>query len=131
MCGCDKHIQEVCATRYSVVLLCTDLAFVVIITASLRRFAWGLGMPLVAKSDQSTGNGAFASYVLKSNNLTFIFTAPYSRKLTLTEDDLAVPSYNHDLMYNFVNSHGLAVRAVGRLPLLHKVNCLVFSHICT
>lgn len=72
-------------------------------------------MPLVAKSDQSTGNSAFASYVLKSNELTFIFTAPYSRKLTLTEGDLAVPSYNHDSIYHFINSHGLAVRAVGRL----------------
>jgi len=30
-------------------------------------------MPLVAKSDHSTGNSSFASYVLKSNELTFIF----------------------------------------------------------
>lgn len=70
-------------------------------------------MPLVAKSDQSTGNSAFASYVLKSNDLTFVFTAPYSRKIQLTQSDLALPSYNHDKMYDFINAHGLAVRAVG------------------
>ena len=98
----------------------------------LSRFAWGLGMPLVAKSDQSTGNSAFASYVLKSNELTFIFTAPYSRKITLTEGDLAVPSYKHDLIYNFVNSHGLAVRAVGKqhLPYCQLVLALWLDTSC-
>ena len=30
-----------------------------------RRFALGLGMRLVAKSDQSTGNSTYASYVLR------------------------------------------------------------------
>ncbi|KAJ9522677.1 hypothetical protein QJQ45_019757, partial [Haematococcus lacustris] len=43
------------------------------------RFQHGLGMTLVAKSDQSTGNSTFASYVLRSNDLVFTFTAPYSR----------------------------------------------------
>lgn len=36
-------------------------------------------MTLVARSDQSTGNSAFASYVLRSNELVFTFTAPYSK----------------------------------------------------
>lgn len=31
-----------------------------------RRFGFGLGMTLVAKSDQSTGNHHFASYVMQS-----------------------------------------------------------------
>lgn len=84
-------------------------------------------MPLVAKSDQSTGNSAFASYVLKSNELTFIFTAPYSRKIALTEGDLAVPSYKHDLIYNFVNSHGLAVRAVGEPAAVSSLCCPVLT----
>ena len=30
-----------------------------------RRFSYGLGMPQVAKSDQSTGNHTYASYVLQ------------------------------------------------------------------
>lgn len=34
-----------------------------------HRFSWGLGMRVVAKSDLSTGNNVFASYVLQSNDL--------------------------------------------------------------
>lgn len=33
------------------------------------RFSWGLGMTVVAKSDLSTGNSLFASYVLQSHDL--------------------------------------------------------------
>ncbi len=45
----------------------------------LLRFQHGLGMTLVAKTDQSTGNSTFASYVLQSNELVFTFTAPYAK----------------------------------------------------
>ena len=34
-------------------------------------------MQLVAKSDLSTGNKSYASYALKSNDLMFVFSAPY------------------------------------------------------
>ena len=34
-------------------------------TTTWRRFALGLGMSCVAKSDQSTGNATYASYVLR------------------------------------------------------------------
>ena len=81
-------------------------------------------MPLVAKSDHSTGNSHFASYVLKSDDLTFVFTAPYSR-LTATADSVpANPSYNVDAIYSFVNKHGLGVRAVGEPPFLCTWNRL-------
>lgn len=70
-------------------------------------------MPLVAKSDHSTGNSSFASYVLKSDDLTFVFTAPYSRAAAPADNAPAVPSYNMDAIYSFVNKHGLGVRAVG------------------
>lgn len=48
-----------------------------------HRFGWGLGMALVAKSDQSTKNSTFASYVLQSGELVFTLTAPYSRCVRL------------------------------------------------
>jgi hypothetical protein len=35
----------------------------------LHRFCWGLGMHLVAKSDQSTSNPICASYAVQSNDL--------------------------------------------------------------
>ena len=68
----------------------------------------------MAKSDQSTGNGIFASYVLKSNDLTFVLTAPYSRTVDKTNSRPALPWYKQDEAYAFLNKHGLAVRSVGR-----------------
>ena len=78
-----------------------------------HRFSYGLGMPLVAKSDQSTNNQLFASYVLRSNDLVFTFTAPYSRKCASVSEGVPLRHYNIDHAYEFINSHGLAVRAVG------------------
>ena len=45
-------------------------------TQSSHRFTWGMGMPLVAKSDMSTGNTTYCSHVLKSDEIVFVFTAP-------------------------------------------------------
>lgn len=81
-------------------------------------------MPQVAKSDHSTGNSSFASYVLKSDELTFIFTAPYSRVAAPADNTPAVPSYKMDEIYSFINKHGLAVRAVGECPRPAACNLL-------
>ncbi|GLE10064.1 hypothetical protein PINS_up022059 [Pythium insidiosum] len=43
-----------------------------------KRFQWGLGMNLVAKSDQSTNNQTSASYVIQSGEIKFVITAPYA-----------------------------------------------------
>ncbi len=97
---------------HSIEFWCSDA------TNTFKRFQHGLGMPLVAKSDQSTGNTVFASYVCKSNDLVFTFTAPYSRKATeLSGQPLAspLPHYSQGEAHEFVSSHGLAVRAVGEL----------------
>lgn len=78
-----------------------------------RRFQHGLGMTLVAKSDQSTSNTLYASYVLRSNDLVFTFTAPYSRKAATLGDGTPLQMYDVGQAYDFVNSHGLGIRAVG------------------
>ena len=44
---------------------------------STQTFMNGLGLDLTAKSDQSTGNKAHASYLVEFNNIKMIFTAPY------------------------------------------------------
>jgi hypothetical protein len=91
-----------------------------------RRFQHGLGMTLVAKSDQSTGNPVYASYVLQSNDLTFTFTAPYSRKAAAqalsSGNPTSVPlaHYSADQAFEFLAAHGLAVRAVGGCPCTHN-----------
>eukprot|EP00004_Rigifila_ramosa_P005276 TRINITY_DN1576_c0_g1_i1.p1 TRINITY_DN1576_c0_g1~~TRINITY_DN1576_c0_g1_i1.p1 ORF type:complete len:433 (+),score=114.15 TRINITY_DN1576_c0_g1_i1:34-1299(+) len=79
-----------------------------------RRFAQGLGMTLVAKSDNSTGNHTYASYVLKSNQIVFVFTAPYgSIPMDSAQGPLPQPTYNKETAFEFFKQHGLAARACG------------------
>lgn len=80
---------------------------------AMRRFSWGLGMPMVAKSDLSTHNSTFASYVLRSGELTFALTAPYSRARRREGSTPPLPWYDQDVAYDFLTRHGLAVRAIG------------------
>lgn len=72
-------------------------------TNMARRFGFGLGMNLVAKSDQSTGNHSYASYVVQSGSVVFTFTAPYSKK---TNKPKHVPPHPH---FDMVRSIVLAV----------------------
>lgn len=86
-------------------------------TNTARRFSWGLGMPLVAKSDLSTGNLSHASYLLRSGNLSFLFTAPYSLSISAaanatSSSSAAIPSFDHSAFLSFFTAHGLAVRAI-------------------
>ncbi|KAL3647083.1 4-hydroxyphenylpyruvate dioxygenase [Castilleja foliolosa] len=80
-------------------------------TNTARRFSWGLGMPLVAKSDLSTGNSAHASYLLRSGHLNFLFTASYSPSMSIPSS-ASIPSFSLPDHRSFTSSHGLAVRAV-------------------
>ncbi|KAI4305947.1 hypothetical protein L6164_029272 [Bauhinia variegata] len=86
-------------------------------TNTSRRFSWGLGMPIVAKSDLSTGNGTHASYLLRSGDLCFLFTAPYSPSIAAMEnlsssDTASIPTFDRHACIAFSAAHGLAVRAV-------------------
>lgn len=83
-------------------------------TNTWKRFGWGLGMHLVAKSDQTTGNQAYASYVLRSHQLVMAFTAPYSSKTDQAGSRAPHPGYDPAEARRFTAAHGgLAVRAVG------------------
>ncbi|KAB2613313.1 4-hydroxyphenylpyruvate dioxygenase [Pyrus ussuriensis x Pyrus communis] len=91
---------------------CTDA------TNAALQFSWGLGMPMVGKSDLSTGNQTHASYPLRSGDLVFLFTAPYSPTLTRTADPArprttaSIPTFDHSASRAFSATHGLGVRAV-------------------
>jgi hypothetical protein len=82
-----------------------------------HSFQHGLGMTLVAKSDHSTGNSRYASYVLRSHDLTLVFTAPYSRACAAAAPSSAepLPGFDQQAAFDFIISHGLAVRAVGEV----------------
>ncbi|KAH7372775.1 hypothetical protein KP509_17G020200 [Ceratopteris richardii] len=93
-------------------------------TNTWRRFSWGLGMSLVAKSDQTTGNQTYCSYVLQSNDLVFAFSAPYSQAAVadLSPEAAAIATsktphtgWNSDDARNFFKAHGFGARAVGVL----------------
>ena len=78
-------------------------------TTTYKRFMSGLGLDLVGKSDQSTGNQAHASYFLQSNDVKMVFTAPY--KQTDVADGV-IPSFDKNTCASFFDKHGLGVRAV-------------------
>lgn len=83
-------------------------------TNASRRFAFGLGFSLVAKSDQSTGNHASASYVARSGDVTLVFTAPYALETAKAPGaDSPLPGFDASFAFDFTKKHGLAVRALG------------------
>eukprot|EP00904_Undaria_pinnatifida_P006365 jgi/Undpi1/2859/HiC_scaffold_14.g06236.m1 len=98
-------------------------------TAAASRFIWGLGMSLVAKSDQSTGNTQHASYVVQSNDLRFVCTAPYSLlsaapsppssaeaavgAVNTASSCSPLPGYDPKAAHEFFRRHGMAGRAIG------------------
>ena len=45
-------------------------------------------MQVIAKSDMTTGNSVYASYVLRSNDLVFVFSAPYGGGEEQTAEDI-------------------------------------------
>ncbi|KAJ9554722.1 hypothetical protein OSB04_009336 [Centaurea solstitialis] len=92
-------------------------------TNTSRRFSWALGMPIVAKSDLSTGNTTHASYLLRSGELLFLFTAPYSanmqgriygepRSRFATVNTASIPTFSHTACRAFTAAHGLGIRSV-------------------
>ncbi|XP_057461157.1 4-hydroxyphenylpyruvate dioxygenase [Actinidia eriantha] len=86
-------------------------------TNTALRFSWGLGMTLSAKSDLSTGNLTHASYLLRSGQLNFLFSAPYSPSIaaanqTSPASTAAVPTFDRSACLAFLASHGLGVRAI-------------------
>ncbi|TYZ59563.1 hypothetical protein PybrP1_011641 [[Pythium] brassicae (nom. inval.)] len=83
-------------------------------TNTSKRFQWGLGLNLVAKSDQSTGNHEGASYVTQSNDVKIVFTAPYALETEKDPDaKFPLPGFDMEFAHKFTQTHGLAIRALG------------------
>ena len=103
-------------------------------TNTYKRFLVGLGMELISKSDQSTGNTLHASYVLRSGVMNMVFTAPYSSTVgtapaltpsptpapitstdtaqILNQNTIPFPSFNGDSASDFFKKHGFGVKCV-------------------
>lgn len=67
------------------------------------RFQYALGMTVVAKSDQTTGNHHYASYVLRSNDMVFAITAPYSTQMERSKSRPPHPGFNPSEAHEFVH----------------------------
>mmetsp|Transcript_375 Transcript_375/g.434 ORF Transcript_375/g.434 Transcript_375/m.434 type:complete len:441 (+) Transcript_375:292-1614(+) len=103
-------------------------------TNTYKRFLVGLGMELISKSDQSTGNTLHASYVLQSGEMNMIFTAPYSSTVGRNEAindiqinsetgtlvspkdfgdfNLPFPGFDKEKCSDFFNKHGFGVKCI-------------------
>ena len=98
-------------------------------TNTFKRFMHGLGMTLLAKSDQSTGNTEHSSYVLQSGEVRMVFTAAlpklsshglgYKRRdggcnveIPTYEAGPPFPNFEREVAQSFFSQHGTAVRAV-------------------
>lgn len=79
-------------------------------TTTYKRFMSGLGMNVIAKSDQSTGNTVHASYCLESSQMKMLFSAPYNN-LNSTKEGI-IPGFHSDTATLFCQKHGLGVRAI-------------------
>ena len=79
------------------------------------RFGWALGMQTVAKSDQSTGNAHYASTVMRSHDMTLVFTCPYSTTIDRSKSVPAHPGFNGHEAHEFIKRHGFGARAIGIL----------------
>jgi 4-hydroxyphenylpyruvate dioxygenase len=71
-------------------------------------------MPLVARADLTTGCAACASYVTRSKQLVFAFTAPLTPNASSPPASACpYPGYDRADALAFIAAHGTAVRAVG------------------
>lgn len=83
-------------------------------TNTARRFATAFGMQMCAFTDLANGNQKYTSYMLKSNNIRFVFTAPYWTEAP-PNNQVRVdtfPEFSREGALNFIAKHGMAARAV-------------------
>jgi len=114
--GWDKFVRHnTMADRFGILdfdhleIWCMDA------TSVARRFSTAFGLQMVASSTLDSGNQKYSSYVLVSNNVRFVFTAPYWTDAPTPSVDFKdpFPDYSREDALNFIAKHGFAVKAVG------------------
>ena len=78
-----------------------------------KRFMASMGMELAAKSDLSTGNDIFTSYVMQTGSVKMVFTAPYHNTDKSPEETSPFPGFKAKTAGEFFIKHGFAARAIG------------------
>ena len=82
-----------------------------------RRFSHGLGMPIVATSNNSTGNFQYSSTIIRSHALCFVFTAPYGISFTkkMEEKNKSLPphpGYEQEKAQSFISGENKAITSI-------------------
>jgi 4-hydroxyphenylpyruvate dioxygenase len=81
-------------------------------TSSSKRFIGSMGVELAAKSDLSTGNDVFSSYVMQTGSCRMVFTAAYHSVDKEAGANTPFPGYNPSKASAFFAKHGLAGYAI-------------------
>jgi len=82
-------------------------------TSVSKRFIACMGVEMAAKSDLSTGNDQFSSYVMQTGTCRLVFTAPYHAVENAHKETSPFPGYDPKRAASFVTKHGLAAYAIG------------------
>lgn len=82
-------------------------------TTASKRFIGSMGVELAAKSDLSTGNDLFSSYVMQTGTARLVFTAAYHAVDHPAKEHVPFPGYSAKKAAAFTTKHGLAVYAIG------------------
>eukprot|EP01113_Clastostelium_recurvatum_P050360 TRINITY_DN950_c0_g1_i2.p2 TRINITY_DN950_c0_g1~~TRINITY_DN950_c0_g1_i2.p2 ORF type:complete len:445 (+),score=111.19 TRINITY_DN950_c0_g1_i2:76-1335(+) len=82
-------------------------------TTTAKIFKRGLGMAYIGESRHETGNHMYCSYVLRTNDIKYIFTAPYLTQMQTAETKTPYPKYDPERAKKFILRHGNGVSAVG------------------
>jgi len=82
-------------------------------SATVKVFKMGLGMELIGESRKETGNHEYCSYVLQTNEIKFIISAPFLSEFKTPGGKMPNPRYDSKKAVQFFTRHGSGVSAVG------------------
>jgi len=82
-------------------------------SAATKVLKRGMGMEVVAESKKESGNHSYVSYVLKTNNVKWIVTAPLLSDFPHPQNKMPNPKYDTKKAVHFFQRHGCGVSAIG------------------
>jgi len=82
-------------------------------STAMKVLKHGLGMELIAESRNETGNQLYASYVLQTNQVKYVVTAPYNGAYPHSNSKPPNPKFDVERHKKFFERHGTGVSALG------------------
>jgi len=84
-------------------------------TTTAKVFKRGLGMEYIGESRHETGNHLYCSWVLQTNDIKYVISAPYLTSDKFPQESTKIPyqSYDPKRAHHFYTRHGSGVSAIG------------------